>query len=407
MLTRRGAVAALIGAASVVALGTGAVAQETGPVKIGEINSYSAYPAFTEPYKKGWQMGLDEINAAGGVMGRPLEVVSRDDGGTADGALAAAEELLANESVQALFGTYLSDIGLAVSKFANEKQIVFLATDPMTDRLVWSEGNRYTFRLRASTHMQAGMLAREAADSEAETWVTIAPDFAYGRDAVAAFKKLLKERNPKVTFIEEQWVPLGKLDATPTVQTLKQANPEGIFTALFGQDLVDFKREGNRLGLFKGKANFGMLTGEPEYILPLGEDAPRGWIVTGYPWYDIADAAHRTFVDSYQKKWSENPTMGSLLGYISIMSMKAAVEKAQTTKTELLLQAFRGLEVDTPAGKITYRKVDHQSTLGSWVGITRWREGGGYLTGWRYVPGQDVLPAPAEVEKIRPDDGVN
>lgn len=99
--------------------------------------------------------------------------------------------------------------------------------------------------------------------------------------------------------------------------------------------------------------------------------------------------------------------MGALIGYTTMKSIKAGIEKAGTTQTELLLQAFRGLEVDTPVGKIIYRKVDHQSTMGSWVGITRWRESGGYMTGWRYVPGQDVLPSPEEVEKIRPDDSVN
>lgn len=99
--------------------------------------------------------------------------------------------------------------------------------------------------------------------------------------------------------------------------------------------------------------------------------------------------------------------MGALLGYTAMLSIKAGIEKAGTTKTELLVQAFRGLDVATPVGNIIFRKVDHQSTMGSWVGITRWREGGGYLTGWRYVPGQDVLPSPEEVEKIRPDDGVD
>lgn len=396
--------------AGVVALGLGtaATAQDEGPIRIGDINSYEAWGDFTAPYKNGLSLALEEINAGGGIGGRKLELVTRDDGGSPETATAAAEELIAQENVNILAGTYLSHTGLAVSKVAGEKQVVFLASDPMSDRLVWQEGNRYTFRLRASTHMQAAMLAREAADSEAETWAIVAPDFEFGRDAVKAFKAEMLKRNPNVTFVEEQWIGLGGLDdPTPVVQAVKQSDAEGVFTALFGADLVAFKKEGNRLGAFKGKTNIGMLTGEPEYILPLGEDAPRGWIVTGYPWYDIADDAHQAFVAAYQKRWDQDPTMGALIGYTTMKSIKAGIEKAGTTQTELLLQAFRGLEVDTPVGKIIYRKVDHQSTMGSWVGITRWRESGGYMTGWRYVPGQDVLPSPEEVEKIRPDDSVN
>lgn len=396
--------------AGVVALGLGtaATAQDEGPIRIGDINSYEAWGDFTAPYKNGLSLALEEINAGGGIGGRKLELVTRDDGGSPETATAAAEELIAQENVNILAGTYLSHTGLAVSKVAGEKQVVFLASVPMSDRLVWQEGNRCTFRLRASTHMQAAMLAREAADSEAETWAIVAPDFEFGRDAVKAFKAEMLKRNPNVTFVEEQWIGLGGLDdPTPVVQAVKQSDAEGVFTALFGADLVAFKKEGNRLGAFKGKTNIGMLTGEPEYILPLGEDAPRGWIVTGYPWYDIADDAHQAFVAAYQKRWDQDPTMGALIGYTTMKSIKAGIEKAGTTQTELLLQAFRGLEVDTPVGKIIYRKVDHQSTMGSWVGITRWRESGGYMTGWRYVPGQDVLPSPEEVEKIRPDDSVN
>jgi len=408
MRTTRRSFAAILGAAALSTFAFAASAQDQGPIKIGDINSYDTWGPFTEPYRKGWQLAIEQINAAGGIGGRQVEVISREDGGDPEKGAKAAEELIAVEKVDILSGTYLSNVGLAVSKVANEKKVVFLASDPMTDRLVWENGNRYTFRLRASTYMQGAMLAREAADSEAETWAIVAPDFEFGHDAVNAFKKLLQERNPKVTFVEEQWIGLGGLDdPTPVVQAVKQANPEGIFTALFADDLVKFKKEGNRLGLFKNKANFGMLTGEPEYILPLGEDAPRGWIVTGYPWYDIADEAHKKFVAEYQGRWNEDPTMGALLGYTAMLSIKAGIEKAGTTKTELLVQAFRGLDVATPVGNIIFRKVDHQSTMGSWVGITRWREGGGYLTGWRYVPGQDVLPSPEEVEKIRPDDGVD
>lgn len=406
-VTRRG-IAAILGTAVLSIAAFSASAQNADPIRIGDINSYDVWDAFTDPYRKGWQLAIEQINGEGGILGRQVEVISREDGGDPATAAKAAEELIAVDKVDILSGTYLSNVGLAVSKVAAEKQVVFLASDPMTDRLVWEDGNRYTFRLRASTYMQAAMLAREAADSEAETWAIVAPDFEFGQDAVAAFKKLLLERNPKVTFVEEQWIGLGGLeDPTPVVQAVKQANPEGIFTALFGEDLVTFKKEGNRLGLFKNKANFGMLTGEPEYLLPLGEDAPRGWIVTGYPWYDIADEAHKKFVADYQGRWNEDPTMGALLGYTTMLSIKAGIEKAGTTKTELLVQAFRGLDVATPIGNIIFRKVDHQSTMGSWVGITRWREGGGYLTGWRYVPGQTVLPSPEEADAMRPDDGVD
>src|SRR5213080_581128 len=131
-------------------------------IKIGEINSYSLLPAFTEPYRKGWQLALEEVNAAGGINGKKLVVVSKDDGGKPADAQTAANELVSSENVVMLTGTFLSNIGLAVSDFANQKKVFFLAAEPLTDAITWSKGNRYTFRLRPSNYMQAAMLVEAA-----------------------------------------------------------------------------------------------------------------------------------------------------------------------------------------------------------------------------------------------------
>ena len=191
--------------------GRPAAADDT--IKIGEINSYSAIPSFTEPYRKGWQLALDEINAAGGVDGKKLEVVSKDDGGKPADAVTAANELVANDGVAMLAGTFFSNIGLAVSDYAKQKKILFLAAEPLTDAITLSKGNRYTFRLRPGTYEQAAMLADEAAKLPAKKWATIAPNYEYGQSAVAAFKKLLSAKRPDIQWVGEQWPPQGKIDA--------------------------------------------------------------------------------------------------------------------------------------------------------------------------------------------------
>ena len=188
--------------AAVAMLALPAAAQQ--PIRIGEISSYSAVPAFTIPYRNGWELAVEEINAAGGVLGRKLEVVSRDDGGKPDDATRHASELLASHKVDLLAGTFLSNVGLAVSDIARRNKVVFVAAEPLTDALVWEQGNRYTFRLRPSTYMQAAMLAEEAAKLPARRWVTLAPNYEYGQSAVASFKELLKAKRPDVEFVEEQ-----------------------------------------------------------------------------------------------------------------------------------------------------------------------------------------------------------
>src|SRR5256885_9391185 len=139
-------------------------------IKIGELNSYKVFPAFLEPYKKGWQLALEEINRAGGVLGRQLEVVSRDDGGTPGDAVRVAEELISREQVALLMGTFASNVGLAVANLAQQRKVVFVAAEPLTDKLAWENGNRYTFRLRPSTYMQVAMLVPEAARLNKKRW---------------------------------------------------------------------------------------------------------------------------------------------------------------------------------------------------------------------------------------------
>ena len=256
-------------------LAPGAFAQ-SGEIKIGEINSYSLLPAFTEPYRKGWQLAVEEINAAGGINGKKLVVISKDDGGKPADAQTAANELVSSENVAMLAGTFLSNIGLAVSDFANQKKVFFLAAEPLTDAITWSKGNRYTFRLRPSNYMQAAMLAEAAAKLPAKRWATIAPNYEYGQSAVAVFKKLMSEKRPDIQWVEEQWPPFGKIDAGPVVQAVAAANPEAILNVEFGADLVKLVREGNTRGLFKDRTVVSFLTGEPEYLDPLKDETPEG-----------------------------------------------------------------------------------------------------------------------------------
>src|SRR5689334_20621634 len=104
------------------ALAAGAVHAPGGPIKLGEVNSYKAQPASLEPYRKGMDLAVEEINAAGGVNGRKLELIVRDDNANPGDAVRAAEELLSREKVDVLAGSFLSNIGLALTDFAKQKK---------------------------------------------------------------------------------------------------------------------------------------------------------------------------------------------------------------------------------------------------------------------------------------------
>lgn len=389
-------------AASLVA-GGGASAADT--IRIGDINSYKNLPAHTIPYKQGAELAIEQINAKGGVLGKPLEMVSRDDQGKPGEAVRYAEELFTKENVTLISGSLFSHVGLALGSYAGQKKRIYLAAEPLADSLVWAKGNRYTFRLRPSTYMQAAMLADAAAKSGAKRWATIAPNYAYGKDAVAAFKEVLKAKVPDVEFVGEQWPALFKIDAAAEAQALEAVKPDGIYNVTFGSDLAKFVREGTLRELFKDRTVLGLLTGEPEYIDPLGPEAPEGWIVTGYPWYAIDTPAHNAFLKAYQDKFDDYPRIGSLVGYNTMLSIAAAIEKAGSTDTEALVEAFEGLQLDTPSGAITFRAIDHQSTMGAWVGTTAVKDGKGVMVDWTYEEGGDYLPSDDVVKTLRPASG--
>ena len=396
----------LVGAAALSMTGIAALAQSGEPIKVGEINHYKRMAAFAEPYKQGIQLGLEEINAAGGVLDRPLEFIFRDDQGDPGEAIKIAEELMTSEGAVMLTGTILSNVGLAISSVAAEKQWVYLAAEPLADALTWSQGNPWTFRLRTSTYMQAAMLAEQAAKTDAMKYATIAPNYAYGKDAVAAFKEVLTELKPGVEFVGEQWPALFKIDAGAEVQALERSKPDAIYNVTFGPDLAKFVREGTTRGLFDGRTVYGLLSGEPEYMEPLADEAPEGWVVTGYPWYDFTeeDGANKTFVDAYQARFNETPKLGSLVGYMTAATVAAAIQKAGSTDGDAIRQAFEGLDVATPVGDITFREIDNQATMGAFVGTTALKDGGGVMTNWTYLDGADYLPSDEEVAKLRPAD---
>ena len=159
-------------------------------------------------------------------------------------------------------------------------------------------------------------------------WATIGPNYEYGKRAWETFRDRLKELKPDVQMVNEQWPTLGKIEPGPMVTAILNQNPEALYVSLFGSDWLAFVREASKRGLFQKTFVVGILLGEPEYIDPLKLEAPEGMLVTGYPWYDISTPGHKEWVARYTKKTDKTPVLGSLIGYITIVSIADAIKKA-------------------------------------------------------------------------------
>jgi len=167
--------------------------------------------------------------------------------------------------------------------------------------------------------------------------------------------------------------------------------------------LTNFVRQGNTRGLFEGRSIVSLLTGEPEYLDPLGEEAPEGWIVTGYPVESDTSPADAAFIATYKKKFNELPRMGSVVGYALIYAIVAGIVRAGSTETDAMAEkGFPGAEFQTPFGPAIWRAIDHQSTLGTFVGRIALKNGRGTMVDWHYVDGAKVMPSDEEVRRMRP-----
>ena len=389
------------GAATVAAPGLIRAQSTSAPIRIGEVNSYTAIPAFTLPYRMGWQLAVEQVNAAGGVLGRKLEVISHDDAGKPQDAVRVAGALLDESKVDLLAGGFFSHVGLALSDVAKQRRRLFVASEPLTDTLVWEQGHRYCYRLRPGTYMQVAMMVDDAVKFGAKRWVTVSPNYEYGQSLVKWFKLLMQARQPGIEFVAEQWPALGRIDAGATVAALAQARPDAIFNGTFGPDLTNFVRQGNTRGLFEKRGVVSVLTGEPEYLEPLGDETPEGWIVTGWPVESVTDASNKGFIDAYRAKFGEAPKMGSVVGHATITAIAAGIAKSGSVETEAMADGFKGARFPTPFGEAYWRAQDNQGTLGTYVGRTAVKGGRGVMVDWRYADGASAMPSDAEVAQLR------
>ena len=134
------------------------------------------------------------------------------------------------------------------------------------------------------------------------------------------------------------------------------------------------------------------------------DEAPVGWYVTGYPWYAIDTPAHRKFRDAYQKKFNDYPRLGSVVGYSTVIAAAAALKRAGSTDAEKIVTAMSGLAFDTPFGNVNFRAIDHQSTMGAYVGRIGVQNGKGVMVDWRYADGSGYLPSDDAVRRMRPQE---
>jgi len=376
------------------------------PIKIGDINVGAKMGDYVLGYKNAAQMAVDEINAAGGVNGRPLEIYHRDSNIDPATAVKFTEELVTREKVDILMDCDSSADTLAIGNWAKQHKIPFINACSEADSIIWENGNDYVFRTSQGGYMWISALLNEAeklyGDSiKGKRWAIVAPNFEFGQSIVRVTKMLAESRGFKPEWVIEQWPAFDKLEAGATVAAINHAKPDIIFNLMWSNDLVKFVREGNKRGLFKDRIVIAPPVAAPDHIEMLGKEMPDGWLSVGFPIDEIKDAGFLKFKKNFESRYKEPIKFYTVTGYSTIQLIAAALRKAGSTDPEKLRTALEAVSYETPFGTQHFRKVDHQADIPFWVGVSGMKNGKGALLNWHVENAADHSPSDAWILEQR------
>jgi branched-chain amino acid transport system substrate-binding protein len=351
---------------------------------------------------------VEEINDKGGVLGRSLKLLLRDEKSSPEEGTKVFRELAA-EGVLVVLGNVGSGTGSAVSPLARELKTPYFSGVGYSRFLTEEAGHRYFFRLITNDRVFGSAMAQTLAKLPLTKYCTIGNDFAYGRSITGGVMNRLKELKPEIEVLPgcEFWPAPGETDFTSYVTTIMAKKPDAVmFGGVVSVSSPAFIKQAKAFGVFDAMLGVHPSLGMTNNNWGLNkEDVPEGILVgADYPYPIIDTPVNRAFFGAYQKRWGKLPTETSAHAYTTIKLIAKAIEKAGKVDREALIDALEGMSIEHPsAGTITIRPFDHQSTQGWWMGYLTWDEEHsipGMKDIW-YLKGEPILPSEAEIQKLR------
>lgn len=374
------------------------------PIKVALItDSAGSTSLFGVANINGARMAVDELNAAGGVIGRPVDLIVRDSKSKADVGVQLARDAILGDKVAAIFGPVSSAVAAAMTEVAKENRTPIFFHTSNTQRLTTELFHKYAFMVGPNTTMEGRGNAIAAAKLPYTKWAVIAPDYEFGHLQSEAFVAKLKELRPDVEIVTEQFPKLGEKEFTPVITSVLASSPEAVYGALFAGDLITFTKQATPLGFFDS-VYFTSLY-ETDALQALGPDAPEG--VGAYsraPFFAIDSPLIDNFVSTYLDRYGVYPSDWAIMAYDAVKLWAAGVEKSGGIDADALVTALEGYAFESLRGNVTIRPVDHQASVSVYGGTVKQDPAIGFAT-WTDVtitPGEDVWLTEAEVKAQQP-----
>jgi branched-chain amino acid transport system substrate-binding protein len=345
------------------------------PVKIGFMFTFTGRQAVHGSLsQQGAEVAINEINKAGGILGRQVEGVFVDDKANPKEGAELARKLTETVKVDAIIGLTVSDVAVEVSQAAKALRVPLIITTAQTQVVTGPQCNPYTFRICRNTHGMVRTATALAAGLNVKEWNTVGPDYIFGKECWELFQKYLRPLKPSSGFASPDrtvFAPMTNTDWKPQIQKVIQSGSDGIVVSLYGGNLMDFLKQAHELGLFDGKRSVIALLGSLQTLMSVGVEMPEGvWVTPPYFFTAIDTAANQKFVAEYQSLYGSPPDYQAQFAYCGVMAFAEAARKAGSTDKNSVAAALEGLELELPVGRTTIRKDDHQALMAGFAGAT-------------------------------------
>jgi branched-chain amino acid transport system substrate-binding protein len=392
---------------AVLALLVGPVWAQEKPIKLG-VMFVSSGPmgGYGKHGFQAVQLAVDEINAAGGILGRKVTALTADSKMQPPLGVEIAKRYILQDKVDFLVGPTSSGVAAALSPVITEHKIMLVLTQAAADSLTGAQFNPYMFGTLSNAMMHSRAGAYFVADKPYKRWMCIGPNYNYGWDSWASFKSKLKELRPDVEFVGELWPKLTEPDYTEFIKKISDAKPDAVWSPLWGMDAVNFIKQALPMKLFD-KIKFAFPDGAAlETLAPLGKDMPDGiYIAARYFFLTPDSEMNRKFVKSYYDRFKEWPDYMAEETYAGIYFIKAAVERAGTTDTEKVIKAVERepLAWETPEGWKIMRAQDHSVVEDVVWGETKYNDKYGFATlkNMQAIQAEQICRTPEELKEVR------
>jgi branched-chain amino acid transport system substrate-binding protein len=331
------------------------------PIKIGVVTPLSGtYTPIGQQVRWGLELATREVNAAGGIMGRQVQLIFEDEEANPSVAVQKAEKLFEVQKVDFLTGTVNSGSTLAVGQTAERAGRLMATTVSFADSITGDKCSPNVFRVNARAGQQSTALAAWVSKQKPKAKVYfLGPDYEMGRSTVATFKKTIEGLG--AASAGEVFAPLDSKDYTQYFGQLRQAKPEVLYTSVAGNDTVRLLTQMQDFGLLGNLLVVGASgTVTSQNIGAIGAAADGFGTGVGYS-TQIEGPENKKFVEAFKAANKADPDLYGADSYGLIYFYKAAVEKAKSTDTDKVREAAKNLQWMTPQGQKTMRAGDHQA----------------------------------------------